>query len=230
MVSRASAVMPAAHPGLEQSAARQCIAHDGEQQGQQSQYREQQRQEHIQPISGFLHMEEAPAPGALNLVGPPKQHRQHSHQGSKQPGESQQPFHMVGSQCCGVEDRSGDSNAAFHRHGTPQEQGAQAEEHHACPKDAAHDAVRVKSLPILVGAVDKKHQGAVDEVTQQVCDHQAASKQKEGCLRLDPDSVVGLEKDEKGKAVGEDAHSHGDGGGGDRQLPLAAGVVAGSDF
>lgn len=129
-----------------------------------------------------------------------------------------------------MEDRPGDSNATLHRHGAPKEQGAQAKEHHACPKDAAHDAVRVKRLPFLVGAVHKKHQGAVDEVTEQVRDHQAAGKQQEGRLRLDPDAVVGFDEDEEGKAVREDANGHGDGGGGDRQLPLAAGIVAGSDL
>lgn len=61
--------------------------------------------------------------------------------------------------------------------------------------------MRVKLLPFLVGTVDKKHQGAVDEVTQQVCDHQAAGKQQEGCLRLDTDALVGFNEDEEGKAV-----------------------------
>lgn len=129
-----------------------------------------------------------------------------------------------------MEDRPGDSNAALHRHDTPQEQRAQAKEHHARPEDVAHDAVRVKLLPCLVGAVDKKHQGAIDEVTQQVCDHQAAGKQQEGRLGLDPDAVVGFDEDEKGDAVGEDAHCHGDDGGGDRKVLLAAGVVAWSDL
>lgn len=129
-----------------------------------------------------------------------------------------------------MEDRPGDSNAALHRHGTPQEQGAQAKEHHARPEDAAHDAVRVKRLPFLVEAVDQKHQGAVDQVTQQVCDHQAAGKQQEGRLGLDPDAVVRLDEDKERKTVGEDAHSHGDDGGGDRQFFLAAGVVARSDL
>lgn len=129
-----------------------------------------------------------------------------------------------------MEDRPGDSNAALHCHGTPQEQGAQAKEHHARPKDAAHDVVRVKRLPILVEAVDKKHQGAIDEVAQQVRDHQAAGKQQEGRLGLDPDAFVGFDEDEEGEAVGEDAHGHGDGGGGDRQFLLVACAVAWSDL
>lgn len=129
-----------------------------------------------------------------------------------------------------MEDWPGDSNAALHCHCAPKEQGAQAKEHHARPEDAAHDAVRVKRLPFLVGAVDKKHQGAVDEVTQQVCDHQAAGEQQEGRLGLDPGAVVGFDEDEKCEAVGEDAHGHGDDRGGDRQLRLAAGGVAWSDL
>lgn len=166
VVGRASAVVLAAQPGLKQSTARQCVAHNGEQQGEKPQHWEQQRQEHIQPVFGLLHAEEAPAPGALNLVGPPQHHRQHSQYGSKKPGEPQHPFHVVGGQRCGVEDGPGNSDAALHRHGTAQQQGTQAKEHHAHPKDAAKDAVRVKLLPPLVIAVDIEHQGAVDKVTQ----------------------------------------------------------------
>lgn len=131
-----------------------------------------------------------------------------------------------------MEDGPGDSDAALHRHGASQEQGAQAEEHHARPEDAAHDAVGVKRLPLLVEAVDEDHQGAVDEVTQQVGDHQAAGEQQEGRLGLDADAVVGFDEDEERQAVGEDAHGHGDGGGGDGRLLLAAvaAVVARSDL
>lgn len=223
--------MLAAQSGLQQSAARQSVAHDGKQQGQQPQHREKQRQEHVQPVFGLLHVEEAPAPGALNPVGPPQQHGQHGHQGGEQPGEPQQPLHVVGSPRRGVENRPGDSNAALHRHGAAQEQGAQAKEDHARPEDGAHDAVRVKGLPFLAGAVDVKHQGAVDEVAQQVCDHQAAGEQQEGRLGLDADAAVGLDEDEEGEAVGEDAHGHGDDRGGDGQLSLAAaGAVARSDL
>lgn len=122
-----------------------------------------------------------------------------------------------------MEDGSGDSNAALHSHGAAQEQGAQAKEHHARPKDVANDAVRVEPLPFLLGAVDIKHQGAIDKVAQQVCDHQAAGKKQEGCLGLDADAAVGFDEDEEGEAVGEDAHCHGNSRGSDR---LAAGVVA----
>lgn len=67
-------------------------------------------------------------------------------------------------------------------------------------------------------------------MTQEVCDHQAAGKQQEGRLGLDPDAVVGFDEDEEGKTVGEDAHGHGDDGRGDRQVVLGAGVVAWSDL
>ena len=67
-------------------------------------------------------------------------------------------------------------------------------------------------------------------MAQQVGDHQAAGKQKERRLGLDPDAVVGFDQDEEGEAVGKDAHSHGDDGGGDRQLLLDAGVVGRSDI
>lgn len=87
--------MLVALPGLQQGAARKCITHDRQQQGQQPQQREQKWQQHIQPVFGLLHLEEAPAPGALHPVRPLQQNRQHSHQGSKQPGESQQPLHVV---------------------------------------------------------------------------------------------------------------------------------------
>lgn len=101
-----------------------------------------------------------------------------------------------------MEDRPGDSNAALYSHGTPQEQGAQAEEHQARPEDAAHDAMRVKRFPFPVGAVDKKHQGAGDEVTQQVRDHQAAGEQQKTSLGLDLDAFIQFDKDEEGEAVG----------------------------
>lgn len=127
-----------------------------------------------------------------------------------------------------MEDRPGDSNTPLHCHGTAKEQWAQAKEHHTCPKGAAHDVLRVKSLPFLLGDIDKKHQGASDKVTKEVCHHQAAGKQQEGSFGLDPNAAVGLDKDEKGEAVGQNANSHGDDRSGDRQLPLAAGTVAGS--
>lgn len=130
-----------------------------------------------------------------------------------------------------MEDGPGDSDAALHRHGTPEEQRAQAKEDHTHTKDDAHDVVRVKLLPLPVGAVDKEHQRAIDDVTQQVRDHQAAGKQQEGRLGLDPGTGVGLHEDKESEAVGEDANSHGDGRGGDRQFPLqGAGIVAGSDL
>lgn len=218
VVGRAPAVLPAAQPSLQQGTAGQRVADDGDQQGQQPQHGEHQRWQHVAPVLWFLHVEEAPAPGALDHVGPLQQHRQQGHQGGEQPGDSQQPLHVVGSQHRGVEDRPGDADAALHRHGAAQEQGAQAEEHHACPEDNTQGAVGVECLPFFVGAVDEKHQGAIDEVTQQVCHHQAAGKEQEGRLGLDPYAVVGFDKDEEGEAVGEDAHRHGDGRGGDGQL------------
>lgn len=155
-------------------------------------------------------MKETPAPGALDLVGPLQQHGQQSHQGSQQPGEPQQPPNEAGGQHRGVEDGLGDADEALHSHGARQEQGAQAEEDHTRPKDAAHDAMRVKGLPLPLEVVDVKHQGAVDEVTQQVCDHQAAGKQQEEGPGLDSKALVGFEQDEEGGTVGADAHSHGD--------------------
>lgn len=129
-----------------------------------------------------------------------------------------------------MEDGPGDSDAALHRHDTPQEEGAQAEEDHARAEDDAHDVVRVELLPLPVGAVDIEHQRAVDDVTQQVCDHQAAGEQQEGRLGLDPGAGVGLDQDKESEAVGEDANGHGDDRAGDGQFPLVAGVIAGSDL
>lgn len=129
-----------------------------------------------------------------------------------------------------MEDGSSDSDAALHSHDTPEEQRTQAKEDHACTEDGAHDVLRVKLLPILVGTVDKQHQSTIDDVTQQVCDHQAAGKQQEGRLGLDPGTGVGLDEDKESKAVGEDANSHGDDRGDDRHFPLVAGIVAGSDL
>lgn len=129
-----------------------------------------------------------------------------------------------------MEDGPSDSDAALHSHGTPEKQRTQAKEDHARPENDAHDVVRVKLVPVLVGAVDKEHQRAIDDVTQQVCDHQAAGKQQEGRLGLDTGAGVGLDQDKESKAVGEDANSHGDDRGGDRQFLLVAGIVAGSDL
>lgn len=79
-------------------------------------------------------------------------------------------------------------------------------------------------------AVDKKHQRAIDDMTQQISDHQAAGKQQKRRPGLDPDAIIGFDKYKEGEAVGQDAHGHGDDGGGDRQLFVAAGAVAGSDL
>lgn len=128
-----------------------------------------------------------------------------------------------------MEDGPSDADAALHSHGTPEEQGAQAKEDHARTENDAHDVVRVELLPILVGTVDKQHQRTIDDVTQQVREHQAAGKQQEGRLGLDAGSGVGLDEDKESEAVGEDANSHGDDRGGDGQLPLGAGIVAGSE-
>lgn len=129
-----------------------------------------------------------------------------------------------------MEDGPGDADAALHSHGSPEEQRTQAKEDHTRAKNVAQHEVGVEPLPVPVGTVDKLHQRAVDDVTQQVCDHQAVGKQQEGRLGLDPGAGVGLEQDEESKAVGEDANSHGDGWGGGGEFPLAAGVVAGSDL
>lgn len=126
-----------------------------------------------------------------------------------------------------MEDGPRDSDAALHSHGTPEEQRTQAKEDHARTKSDAHDVVRVELLPILVGTVDKQHQRTIDDVTQQVCDHQAAGKQQEGRLGLDPGTGVGLDEDKESKAVGQDANSHGDDRGGDGRFPLVPGTVAG---
>lgn len=125
-----------------------------------------------------------------------------------------------------MEEGPRDTDAALHGHGAAQQQGAQAEEHHAHPEDAAEDAVRVELVPPLLGAVDVEHQAAVDEVAQQVRDHQAAGEQQEGGFGLDSDAFVGLEQDEEGEAVWEDADGHGDGRGCHRHLPLAAAAAA----
>lgn len=109
-----------------------------------------------------------------------------------------------------MEDRPGDSNAALHSHSTSQEQGAQAKEHHTRPKDGAYDLIRIKILPFLFSAVHKKHQGSINEVTQQICDHQAAGKQQEGRPGLCADAAVGFQQNKQSEAVGEDANSHRD--------------------
>lgn len=96
VVGLPSAVVLAPQPRLQQGTARQCVAHEGEQQGQQPQHGEQQRQQDVQPVSGLLHVVEAPAPGGLDPVGPPQHHGQRRHHCSEQPGESQQPLHVVG--------------------------------------------------------------------------------------------------------------------------------------
>lgn len=129
-----------------------------------------------------------------------------------------------------MENGPSDSDAALHSHGSPEEQRAQAKEDHARTENVAHDVVRVKLVPVLVGTVDIQHQRTIDEVTQQVCDHQAAGKQQEGCLGLEPGSVVGLDEDKDSKAVGEDANRHGDDRGGDRLFPLVAGIIDGFDL
>lgn len=201
VVGCSSAVVFASQPSLQQGTARQRVAHEGEQQGQQPQHGEEQRQQHIQPVSGLLHVEEAPAPGCLDPVRPPQHHGQRCHHGGQQPHQPKQPLHVVGGQRCGVEERPGDPDAALHGHGAAQQQRAQAEEHNAHPEDAAQDAVRVELLPPLVGAVDIEHQAAIDEVAQQVCDHQAAGEKQEGGLGLEPDAFVGFEQDEEGEAV-----------------------------
>lgn len=95
MVRRAPAVVPGAQLGLQQGAARQRVTHDGKQQGQQPQQGEEEREQHVQPVFGLLHVEETPAPGALHLVGPRQQNGQRGHQSGEQPGEPQQPLHAV---------------------------------------------------------------------------------------------------------------------------------------
>lgn len=215
---------------MQQGAAREGVTNDGQHQRQKPQEGEEQRKQHIQPVFWLLHVEEAPAPRALHLIWSLKQHGQEGHQGGEQPAESQQSFDVMRRQSRRVEDGPGDSNAALHSHGAPQEQRAQTVEHHADSKDAAHNAMRVKGLPLPLGAVHVEHQGAVDEVTQQVGDHQAAGKHQEGGFGLDPEPVVGLDQDEESKAVGKDAHSHGDGRGCDGQMFVAAGSVGGSEL
>ena len=225
VVRGASAAMPPPQLGLQQGAAGQGVAHHREQQRQQTQHGEDQRQQHVQPVPGLLLAEEAPAAGVLHLVGPPQDERQAGHQGGQHPGEPQQALHVTGSHGRGVEEGPGDPDAALHRHGAAEEQRAEAEEHQGRPEEAAQDAVGVKRLPPLVGAVDEEHQGAVDQVSQEVGDHQPAGKQHEGGLGLEADAVVGFDQDEESQAVGEDPAGHGDNGCRDRRVIGAAGGV-----
>lgn len=205
----------------QQSAAGHSVAQNGDEQSEQAKYREKQRQEDVHPVTGFLQMEEAKASGYLDLVGPPQHHRQPGHDCNQSPGENQQLFHVVVGEHSGVENRLGDPDAALYCHDAAQEQGAETEEHQGSSKGVAHNALRVKGLPFLVKAVNRKYQGAVDEVTQQVSDHQAAGEQQEGRPGLDSDALVGFDQDKDGQAVGQDAHCHGDDGRSNGELLLA---------
>ena len=218
------------HLGLQQGAAGQRVAHQREQQRHQPQHGEDQRQQHVQPVPGLLLAEEAPAAGVLHLVGPPQHQGQAGHQGGQHPHGPQQALHVAGGDGRGVEEGPRDPQAALHRHGAAQEQRAEAEEHQGRPEEAAQHAVGVEGLPLLVGAVDEEHQRAVDQMAQEVGDHQPAGKQQEGGLGFEADAVVGLDQDEESQAVGEDPPRHGDDGRRDRQVIGAAGGVGGPDL
>ena len=130
----------------------------------------------------------------------------------------------------GVEEGPCDPQATLHRHGAAQEQRAEAEEHQRRPEEAAQRAVGVEDLPPLAGAVDEENQRAVDQVAQEVGDHQPAGEQQEGGLGFEADAAEGLDQDDEGQAVGEDPPRHGDDGRRDRQVVGAAGGVGGPDL
>ncbi len=74
------------YPTPQESEKSHGIAHQWDEESQQTQRREQHGQKHIHPIAHPLQAEEAPASWRLHLVGPLKQEGQQGHQQTQQPG------------------------------------------------------------------------------------------------------------------------------------------------
>ncbi len=119
---------------------------------------------------------------------------------------------------CDVEERTGHSDAALHRHQASEQQRSQAKESHRNSKKVTQRLVRVKCFPVVLWGVYVEGQRAIDQVSQEVSHHQTTSKHEEGCFRLPSEPVVGFDQDEEGQSVGNDAHCHRDGSWGHRNF------------
>lgn len=215
----------AALPWLQEGEPGHGVAHDGHKQWQQPQGGEEERGEGVQPVACAHHPEETPASRALYLVGPVEQEWQQGHKEGQEPNGRHKCLHVARGDDSRVEERVGHPKVALHGHRTPQEQRAQAKEDHGGTEDSTQNALGVEGLPVLAVAIDIEHKGAVDEVAQTVCDNQTAGKEQEAGLRLEAETLVGLDQDEEGESIGEDAHRHGYDRGNDRDLRLASGTI-----
>lgn len=210
VVGRGAAALPLPeHPGAHQREAGHRVAQDRHQERQQPHAGEEQRQQQVQPVAAVLG-EEAPAARSLDAVGAARQDGQRGHDGGREPERRQQLLGVPGGERHRVEDGPRDTQTALHRHAAAQQQGAQAEEDHGGPKEAAEDIVRVDALPVHAEAINIESQAAVDEMPQEVGDHQAAGEQQEGSLGLEAEATVGLDEDDERQGVGEHANGHGD--------------------
>lgn len=145
---------------------------------------------------------ETPGPRCLNLIVSMPKDGQQSYEHSKQAHPAQHHFHVLGCNFCGMKYWFGDSDTSFNGHHTAQKKWAQARKYHGDTKNTAQDVWLVKADPVFIRSINKHCYRSVDEVAEEVCDHQATSQEQKRCLGLLPKPLIGLHEDSNGKTVG----------------------------
>lgn len=184
------------------------VAHQGHGQRSQAQSGEHGHERHVPLVGAVEHVDETPRPRLLVRVGAHLEARQHGHAQRCQPDGRQAALGPGLGHQARVQQRPGDAQAAFGRHGAAQEERAQSEEHHAAAQELAH-RVRGVQVRLRVRQVEPENQSAQNDVAQEVGGDQGGGEQQEGGLSAPALPVVGADQDEEGHDVGDYAQRHG---------------------
>lgn len=112
--------------------------------------------------------DEAPGPGPLLLVFPDPRDGQQGKEQHKTPNDSQSLLCHTCLHVIGVPVRVSYRHSPFDRHGTGQEEGAQAKGCHAHPEETAQIARWVDVLPLHTSSVDWYHYWTRQKLSKQV--------------------------------------------------------------
>lgn len=198
-------------PGPRQRHPADGVTHQRHRQRGKTQSGEQSHEYHILLPGVVEHINEAP--GARVLVGVRAQieARQHGHEQSRQPDESQAELRAGFGDPGRVQQRPGDAQAALSSHGAAHEERAQAKEHHAAPQELTHLVRGGRVLGVRVsGDVEPQDQGPGNHMADEVRDHQRGGEQEERGFGAPALPRVRVDQDEEGHHVGDDAQRHGE--------------------
>lgn len=175
------------HPGSDERDPADGVAHEGQSQRAEGQAREEHHEGQVCGRGVLHHPDEAPRPWVLVCVVAQVEERQQGHAEGQEPDHGEGYFGPGCGDQAGVQQRLGDAQAPLRRHGTAQEERAQAEKHQAAPQKLTGGVgVRRVTLKRVVtpGArrVPPEYQRSRDDVSRQIRGHQGAGEEQEGGL------------------------------------------------